>query len=280
MIGHFGYVGLALDRSRQREVDAAAKVARQEENRHLGEQIAQLDRQRSLGEMSASLGHELNQPLTAILTNTQIASRALRGGRLDAQQHGEILDKIIHNTQRASQIIERIRGFIRPSAVSFAPVNLNLIALDVAELVGDEARSHKVKFEFPAAMELVLVRGDAIQISQIILNVFRNAIEALKQVERREIQVSCHLEAGQAVMHIRDTGPGLTPDALAQVGTAFFTTKSNGLGLGFSISRSIANQHGGSLIIRNAAADDGGGAVVELSLPAIMQAQLSPQSQA
>lgn len=108
VVGHLGYVGLKLDRSMRRELKAAAEKARDEEGRRLGEQIAQLDRQRSLGEMSASLGHELNQPLTAILTNAQVAKRGLLAGRFQAEQFGEFLDKIIQNTQRASQIIERI----------------------------------------------------------------------------------------------------------------------------------------------------------------------------
>ncbi len=113
MIGHFGYVGLVMDRSRRRELKAAAALARDEERRRLGEQIAQLDRQRSLGELSASLGHELNEPLTAILTNAQAAKRGLEYGRFDALQLTEFFDKIVNNTQRASQTIERI-------AVSFA----------------------------------------------------------------------------------------------------------------------------------------------------------------
>ena len=108
VVGHFGYVGLALDRSMRRELKTASDLAKDEVTRRLGEQIAQLDRQRSLGELSASLGHELNQPLASILTNTQVAMRGLQANRLETEQLTELLRKIEHNTKRASQIIERI----------------------------------------------------------------------------------------------------------------------------------------------------------------------------
>jgi C4-dicarboxylate-specific signal transduction histidine kinase len=270
VIGHLGYVGLHLDRAMRREVKAASELARDEESRRLGEQIAQLDRQRSLGEMSASLGHELNQPLTAILTNAQVARRGLRTGHFETERHTEFLDKIIQNTQRASQIIDRIRGFIRPSVARSEPVDLNLVVREVIELVADEARSHNVRFVFHGETVALQITGDAIQISQILLNVLRNAIDALKQVAQREIHVSFSKDDGRAIIRIRDSGPGLTPEVMAQVGTAFFTTKPSGLGMGLSISRSIANQHGGTLSIANA---ERGGALVELNLPALSTGQ-------
>lgn len=271
VIGHFGYVGLALDRSMRRELKATADRVRDEENRRLGNQIAQLDRQRSLGELSASLGHEINQPLTAILTNAQVAKRGLQSGRFDTAQHMQFLDKIVHNTQRANQIIERIRDFIRPSITRSETVDLAMLVREVAKLVADEARTHKVYFVF-CDNAPVLVTGDSIQLSQIVLNAFRNAIEALKQQQKREIQVSCRYSDERAILRIRDTGPGLTPEVLDQVGTPFFTTKPNGLGMGISISRSIATQHGGILTLTNADATIGGGAVVELNLPALAEA--------
>jgi signal transduction histidine kinase len=266
VIGHLGYIGLHLDRSMRRELKAEADRVRNEERHHLGEQIAQLDRSRALGEMAASLGHELNQPLTATLTNAQVAKRGLQGGRFDTGQVIEFIDKIIHNTQRASQIIERIRGYIRPSQMSSAPVDLNLVVLEVRELVADDARIHQIRIDVVASPLPALVTGDSIQLSQIVLNMVRNAIQALSQVARREIQLRCERVDHRLVLRIRDTGPGLTAEALSQVGTPFFTTKTGGLGMGFSISRSIALQHGGTLTIANA---DGGGAVTELSLPAL-----------
>jgi signal transduction histidine kinase len=268
VVGHIGYVGLHLDRSMRRELKTVADSVRDEESRRLVEQIAQLDRQRSLGEMSASLGHELNQPLTAILTNAQVARRGLQSRRFGTDEHTEFLDKIIQNTQRASQIIERIRGFIRPLATRSEPVNLNLIIVEVAELVAAEARNHKVSLVLPSNIAALQVTGDPIQISQIIVNVLRNAIDAVKQVAHREIHLWCERADGRAILSIRDSGPGLTAEDLIHVGTAFFTTKTTGLGMGLAISRSIAAQHGGTLSISNAAV---GGAVVELNLPALAE---------
>lgn len=269
VVGHFGYVGLALDRSSRRELQAATDQARNDERHHLSATIAQLDRQRSMGQMSASLGHELNQPLTAILTNAQVAKRSLQAGLIDASKHMELLDKVIHSTQRASQIIERIRGYIRPSATQNIPVSLNLIVQEVMALVADDAKIHGVTIKLPPSKTPVWVTADPIQLSQIVLNVFRNAIEALVQSTRREILVTCDTGNGRTVLRIRDTGAGLTPEAMTQAGTPFFTTKPTGLGLGLSISRTIAEQHGGTLTLYNAPIENGGGTIVEIDLPSM-----------
>jgi signal transduction histidine kinase len=270
VVGHFCYVGLALDRAMRREIKAAAHQAREEESRRLGLQVAQLDRQRSLGELSASLGHELNQPLTAILTNAQVGQRGVQNGRIHQDQMGEIFEKIIANTQRASQIIERIRGFIRPSESRREKVNLNRLVCEVAKLVADDAISRKVTFVMPDDPNEVWVMGDSVQLSQIVLNVFRNAIEALTTMPLRGIHVSCSSARGRAMVRIQDTGPGFTPQTLAQIGTPFLTTKSTGLGMGIPISRSIAEQHGGKLTFANVPAKHGSGAIVELDLPALI----------
>ncbi|TAN51345.1 MAG: GHKL domain-containing protein [Methylococcaceae bacterium] len=264
VVGHFGYVGLALDRSMRREIDAAAARARAEESHRLGERIAQWDRRRSLGEMSASLGHELNQPLTAILTNAQVARRGIQTGRFDKEQLLELIDKIAQNTQRASRIIERIRDFIRPMPVRRESVELGHVVREVAELVADEAKSRKVAIYSVLPECRVWVSGDPIQLSQIVLNVLRNAIEAVALVSRREVHVDVRRQDERALLSIRDSGLGLAPEVMAKAGTPFFTTKPEGLGVGLSISRTIAEQHGGKLTIGNA---EDGGALVELALP-------------
>ena len=244
-----------------------ARLAQNEASHQLANQLAHLDRQLSLSNLSASLGHELNQPLTAILTNTQVARRGLQTGLFDTVRVTEFLDRIEHNTKRASAIIERIRNFVGPSVLHHEIVNLNRAVQEVAELVIEKTRSSQVLLTLPPAEPSVLVRGDPIQISQIVLNAFRNAIEALEHVAHREIQVSLHSQGKRVTLQIRDTGPGLTPEVLAQVGQPFFSTKATGMGMGFSISRTLAEQHAGTLSIGNA---DGGGALVELVLPALV----------
>jgi C4-dicarboxylate-specific signal transduction histidine kinase len=239
-------------------------MAQEESRRKLGTQLAHLDRQRSLENMSASLGHELSQPLTAILTNAQVGKRILAGAKVDPDQCAQMLDKIIYNTQRASHIVERIRGFIRTSKGAFEPVFLHQVVIEVVALLAGEARCDGVTFILPTQSTDLCVMGESVQISQILLNVLRNAMDAVKQVRRREIHVALHSERDQAVISVRDTGPGLEAQALARVGEPFFTTKVNGLGMGFSISRNIAIQLSGTLSISNA---DGVGAQVELRLP-------------
>ncbi len=170
------------------------RVALENESRRLEDQVLQLDRQRALGQMSAALGHELNQPLTAILTNAQVLQRGLRMGRLDPIQVEEFLERIVQNTRRTSDIIERIRTYIRPKEMTLVTLDLQQVVLDTLDLVGMNAQQHKVLVIFDCQSHPVWVKGDAVQLSQVLLNVLRNAIEALQQVEQREIEVqSKHL---------------------------------------------------------------------------------------
>jgi C4-dicarboxylate-specific signal transduction histidine kinase len=244
------------------------RMAQEEARRLLGNQLAHLDRQRSMENMSASLGHELSQPLTAILTNAQVAKRGLASDNLDRVQLAQMLDKIVLNTQRASQIVERIRGYIRPTLGQTQPVVLHQIILEVVALVADDARSSAILILLPLDFCPVQVLGDPVQLSQILLNMLRNSMDALKQADSREIHLSIRSEGEQAVVTIRDTGPGLSAEALTQAGVPFFTTKPTGLGMGICISRNIASQLSGTLTISNAG---DGGALVELRLPMITE---------
>ena len=175
------------------------------------DQIIQLDRQRTLGQMSAALGHELNQPLTAILTNAQIMQRGIRTGRLESTQVEEFLERIIYNTRRTSDIIERIRTYIRPNDVNLISLDLMQVLHDTLALVREDSDRHKVLIKFVRTQHPFNVKGDAIQLSQVLLNVLRNAVEALQHVERREIEIQISTTKDQVTLTITDTGPGLTP---------------------------------------------------------------------
>ncbi len=271
VMGHVGYVGLALDRSMRRELQAAVDQARDEESRRLSAQIAHLDRQRSLGEMSAALAHEVKQPLMAILTNAQVAQRGVQSGNVDAARLGTFLDKIVHNTQRASQIIERVRNFIQPSDAQSQPLLLNHVLQEVVALVADEARHQGVNIQLPATLPDVWVNGDAVALSQVLLNVFQNAIQAMSESTRREITVACIVDPTHVKLRVMDSGPGLTTAAATQAGMPFFTTKPGGLGMGLCISQTITRQHHGTLTLRNTTAEIGGGAIAELTLPLLHQ---------
>ncbi|MBV5310864.1 sensor histidine kinase [Chromatium okenii] len=268
IISNMGYLGIHLERSTSAKMTAAAAQARAEENQRLSEQLTQLDRQRCLGAMSVSLGHELNQPLAAILTNAQIVQRGLQQAATSDAAHaapiGEFLERIVSNTQRASQIIERIRGFIRPRPTQCELLALQQLVPEVVKLIAAEARAQRVTITLDPDMPPLRINADSVQLSQILINVLRNAIEALAGAERREIHISLSEETGMAVLRIDDTGAGLSAEALARVGEPFFSTKTSGLGMGITISQTIAAQHGGDLTLTNA---PGGGAVATLTLP-------------
>ena len=266
VVGQISYVGLKLDRSSQRRVEAAAARAREELSRRLGVQIAQLDRQRVLGAVSASLGHELTQPLSAILLSAGSAQRGVLAGSVDAVKLTKFLDIIVDSTRRASKIIERILCFIRPSESTREVLDLGRVVDEVVALMTDEARSHNVAISCKLPTLPVQVVGDAIQFSQVVINVVRNAIEAMSSATERELDISLVREAGRAVLRIRDTGPGLSPDALRQAGSPFFSTKAYGLGLGLSISHTIMKQFSGTFSIENTA---DGGAMVKLDWPVL-----------
>lgn len=260
---NIAWLGLALEGLIQEQVAAAAAQARGEEHRMLGERIAHLERQRGLGLLSASLGHELKQPLTAVLTNAQVARRMLIGGDCDPARTLDLIDKIVYNTHRANGIIERIRGFLRPSESSREAVDLSLVAREVAELAAAEARARQVALRLDLGSRPLRVTGDPLQLSQILLNLLRNALDASSD-RGQGVELRLREQGGHAVLEVEDRGPGLTPEALRLAGQPFFTTKPEGLGLGLSISRAIAEQHGGTLSLSNA---PGGGALATLKLP-------------
>lgn len=264
ILSNIAWLGLALERLLRVQIATAAAHAREEENRLLSEQIARLERQRSLGLLSASLAHELNQPLTAVLTNIQVARRGLGDARLNSEQALALLDKALLNTRRASRILAGIRALIQPGAARREPVDLAALAREVGELVAGEARGGGVRLVFECPEPEVRVLGDSIQLSQIVLNLMRNAIQATATVATRELRVSVGYRAGRAWLRVRDSGPGFSAEALDRAGQPFFTTHTRGLGLGLSIARAIAVQHGGTLRLSNA---PGGGADAELELP-------------
>ena len=264
LVSDVGFIGIILERQVRQRQEAAASQARLEEQLLLGKKIVHLDRQRGFGLVAASLAHELNQPLTAILANAQAARRGTAEGRLDPDQSLELLEKIIFNTRRISGITKRISSFIRPTGLDPGPVDLGRLTREMLDLLEPDLRRHGIKVALPAAGSPVLVQGDAIQLSQVVLNILRNAIEAVQLVPDRSLQIQVTQSAGEALLCIRDTGPGLAPELADQVGTPYFTTKEEGLGLGLSISTAILQQHQGSLTLRNA---EGGGACVDIRLP-------------
>ena len=264
IVGNIGFLGMFIERMNRQALELAKVQARQEEATRLSEQIAQLDRRRSVGEIAASLAHELSQPLTNIYL---IADRM---ELLLQQRQDESLNKYFEdlnrNTQKAGDILGRIRNFIQAKNTHFERVELKQAITDVSTLIHDLSYNESVDLQVSFPPQGLAVWADPVQLSQIFMNVLRNAIQATHGQPSRQLRIQVWREGQMAHITLTDNGPGLPADALKQVGTAFFTTKSDGLGVGLSISKSIAQQHGGSLSIGNSPT---GGAVVELQLPVV-----------
>jgi signal transduction histidine kinase len=264
IVGNIGFLGMFIERMNRQALESAKVQARQEEATRLSEQIAQLDRRRSVGEIAASLAHELSQPLTNIYL---IADRM---ELLLQQRQDESLNKYFEdlnrNTQKAGDILGRIRNFIQAKNTHFERVELKQAITDVSTLIHDLSYNESVDLQVSFPPQGLAVWADPVQLSQIFMNVLRNAIQATHGQPSRQLRIQVWREGQIAHITLTDNGPGLPADALKQVGTAFFTTKSDGLGVGLSISKSIAQQHGGSLSIGNSPM---GGAVVELQLPVV-----------
>jgi signal transduction histidine kinase len=268
VLGSFAFVGMFIERAVKREMVATTERVRQEESTRLGEQIAHLERQRTLGAMSYSFAHELSQPLTAILMDTHAIKNSLQSGSLNAKEIADSVDDIERSATRTGQLVNRIRNFIRPTQSQYELVDIKVLAHDVQLLLSHDIRSHGVTFEWDFDESKCVVYGDKVQLSQIVLNVYRNAIQAMANSSERNINVSIDRDAQRVFLRVHDSGDGLDESVKSKVGQPFFTTKEDGLGVGLSISKTIAEMHSGSLTITNAV---DGGAVAELNLPAAVE---------
>jgi signal transduction histidine kinase len=262
IVGNIGFLGIFIERMNHDALESAKAQARKEEAARFSDQIAQLDRRRSVGEIAASLAHELSQPLTNIYLITDRIELALQQ-RKDESLNTYFQD-LNRNTKKAGDILGRIRAFIQAKSSRFERVELSQVVNDVSALISDLAYNESVDLQVSLPDESLAVRADPVQLSQIFMNVLRNAIQATQGQAVRRVQISVWRKHDTAHITLTDNGPGLPTEALSLVGSAFFTTKSDGLGVGLSISKSIAQHHGGSLSIGNSPS---GGAVVELQLP-------------
>ncbi len=265
VISQFAYLGVHVEASIQSEMAAVAAKAKLEESLVLGQQIAHLDRVRGVGQLSTSLAHELGQPLTNINLLIQCAESELQALPGPAAQvlSGHMKD-MARSTQLALDILQRIRRFIQGKPVEKTRVSINVIVTEVADLLRDWMTLERVRpaFNFPQGELWVL--GDGVQLSQILMNVYRNAVQATTGHQDRQLRVTVRRAGDQVLVQIEDNGPGLSSETMAQMDQPFFSTKPDGLGVGLSISRAIAEQHGGSLQIANGPE---GGACVTLTLP-------------
>ncbi|MFO1351250.1 MAG: PAS domain S-box protein [Gammaproteobacteria bacterium] len=249
---------LAEERLRQRE----------EELRQSRERLANVARLATMGEMATGIAHEINQPLTAITTYARACHRLLSMGKGEPQELLTTLDKISAQAQRAGEIIQRLRAFVKKRDTHREACELNALVRYTLVLAETDIRAHGLRIETRLAPLALPVTVDPVQIQQVLLNLIRNAIEAIQEVKRKEsgmIIISTEVSAGEcARIAVSDQGVGLAPGTKDKLFTPFFTTKASGTGMGLSISRSIVAAHGGHMGISE---NPGGGVTVYFTLP-------------
>ena len=249
-------------------VDVTARKDAQSEARRHREQAAHLSRVNILGQLSGALAHELNQPLSAILSNAEAAQRYLAHGAANPDELREILADIIADDQRAGAVIDRLRALLKRGESEFGPLNLNDLVRDIERLCRSDLVTRNVRLETQLTPDLLPVNGDKIQIEQVLLNLVVNACDAMEGNEPSQRLIAIRTEAadsGDVRVLVIDRGPGLPPGDDERVFEPFVTSKTKGMGLGLSISRSIIAAHGGRLWAINNAA---GGATFCFTLPA------------
>jgi PAS domain S-box-containing protein len=233
--------------------------------------LAHVTRVTTLGEVTASIAHEVNQPLLGIVSSASSCSRWLAAQPPNLQRAQRALERIMEAGARASAVIDRVRTLVKREPLRAAPVDLNDIVRDVTAILRHEVLRSGVLLRTRLADELPVVPGDCVQLQQVVLNLILNAIEATREIEgrSRQVWVESRLERGKAVhVEIRDSGVGVAADSRARVFEAFYTTKKSGLGMGLSICRSIVEAHGGRI---SAMPNSPHGAIFRFSLPLVSE---------
>jgi len=231
-------------------------------------ELAHVTRVSTLGEMTTSIAHEVNQPLGAVVNNASACLRWLAGEAPNLEEARQSARLIIADGHRASEIIGRIRALVKKSPPRKDRLDINETILEVIALARSEAQKNGVSLQTQLSSDLPLILGDRIQLQQVTLNLIINAIEAMSGVGEgpRELRVGSEKDDSRGVLvTVRDSGLGLDPKSLDHLFTAFYTTKPQGMGMGLAISRSIVEAHGGRLW---ATANEGRGATFEFTLPA------------
>jgi signal transduction histidine kinase len=233
----------------------------------LRQELAHIGRVSALGELSASLAHELNQPLTAILNNANVARQLLAAAVPDVGELREILDDIVADDERAATVISRLRALLKKGELDHVPLDLNEIVAEVADLMRNDLVLRNVPMTLDLAPDLPQVRGDRVQLQQVILNMLLNGLEAMSEPNGRDHSLVLRTSRpgpGGVSVAIEDSGNGLDMAEVDRLFEPLYTTKTDGLGMGLAIARTIIDAHGGELRASN---NPEGGATFQFTLP-------------
>lgn len=236
------------------------------EAQRLRRDLSHVGRVSTIGELTASLAHQLNQPLTAILSNAQVAQELLASDTVNVAELRDIVADIVADDKRAADVIQRLRRLLKKDSADFTALDVNELVAEVARLVSGDAALRGVDIRLELAPRLPAVRGDRVQIQQVVLNLVLNGLDAIRESTNaaRALALWTAAESGAVRVGVCDSGTGIEGEDADQIFEAFYTTKAEGLGMGLAIARSIVEAHGGRLTARN---NDDAGATLSFTLP-------------
>ncbi|MGH8525114.1 MAG: sensor histidine kinase, partial [Gammaproteobacteria bacterium] len=247
--------------------DITDRKRAEEQRERLEADLAHINRVSMMGELSTSIAHEVNQPLTGIVSNGSACLRCLAGDAPNLDEARDAIRDIVRDGKRAGEVIAHIRALTTKAGMPSEKVDLNETIDEVLALVGDEAKKRSVAIRTQFADDLSPISGDRVQAQQVVLNLVMNGVEAMSSVDERtrELVITTrNVDADQVQVSVEDSGVGLDPNAISKIFDPFYTTKPTGMGMGLSISRSIVQNHGGRLW---ATANDSKGTTFHFSLP-------------